>query len=306
MWKLPHHDKVNLGVMAMKRWPYPPSKFQNWKLTTQFNVIPRIALLVVVMGESFTSLQRMQFHFIRWTHFFFFFFFFFFFNFKWGGVFTLQLISYHVPLLLSFLLGWGSYSSVVDVVYYYTQYIPNKCLAKLIATMQECSNHKISIFLRIIFFFFFFFFFLIFYFICYIGIRGTYQGLTPTIMKQGSNQAMRFFVMETLKDKYRGGDPNIKVPTLLTGLFGAVAGAVSVFGNTPIDVIKTRMQVRCVVCVGEGVYTGFSKGSPIFKTDKLERFYSSWNHHKIPEAMTKRMLQNFRLRLREGIACGGR
>lgn len=76
-----------------------------------------------------------------------------------------------------------------------------------------------------------------------IGIRGVYQGLTPTILKQGTNQAMRFFVMETLKDKYRGGDPNVKVPTLLTGLFGAIAGAVSVFGNTPIDVIKTRMQV---------------------------------------------------------------
>ena len=31
------------------------------------------------------------------------------------------------------------------------------------------------------------------------GIRGTYQGLTATIIKQGSNQAIRFGVMETLK-----------------------------------------------------------------------------------------------------------
>lgn len=74
------------------------------------------------------------------------------------------------------------------------------------------------------------------------GFRGVYQGLSPTIMKQGTNQAMRFYVMETLKDWYRKGDPNAPVPKPLVGAFGAIAGAVSVFGNTPLDVVKTRMQ----------------------------------------------------------------
>lgn len=74
------------------------------------------------------------------------------------------------------------------------------------------------------------------------GFRGTYQGLTATIIKQGSNQAIRFFVMETLKDWYRGGDPNKPVNKLVVGGFGAIAGAASVFGNTPVDVVKTRMQ----------------------------------------------------------------
>jgi len=74
------------------------------------------------------------------------------------------------------------------------------------------------------------------------GFKGVYQGVTPTIIKQGSNQAIRFYVMETLKDWYRGGDPDKKVPKLVVGLFGGLAGAASVYGNTPVDVIKTRMQ----------------------------------------------------------------
>eukprot|EP00096_Caligus_rogercresseyi_P010054 TRINITY_DN3544_c0_g1_i1.p1 TRINITY_DN3544_c0_g1~~TRINITY_DN3544_c0_g1_i1.p1 ORF type:complete len:306 (-),score=75.53 TRINITY_DN3544_c0_g1_i1:491-1408(-) len=74
------------------------------------------------------------------------------------------------------------------------------------------------------------------------GIKGTYQGVSATIMKQGSNQAIRFYVMESLKDWYRGGDSSKPVPKLLVGCFGGFAGACSVIGNTPLDVVKTRMQ----------------------------------------------------------------
>ncbi|XP_063172029.1 tricarboxylate transport protein, mitochondrial [Candoia aspera] len=74
------------------------------------------------------------------------------------------------------------------------------------------------------------------------GLKGTYQGLTATVLKQGSNQAIRFFVMTALRNWYKGDNPSKEVNPLVTGVFGALAGAASVFGNTPLDVVKTRMQ----------------------------------------------------------------
>lgn len=74
------------------------------------------------------------------------------------------------------------------------------------------------------------------------GLGGIYKGVSATIAKQGSNQMIRFGVMDTLKarhvEKNNGERPGI----LYTALYGGIAGAASVFGNTPIDVVKTRMQ----------------------------------------------------------------
>lgn len=100
------------------------------------------------------------------------------------------------------------------------------------------------------------------------GLTGIYKGVGPTVCKQGSNQAIRFFMMESLRSVYTGGDLSIQVPCYMVALFGAIAGGSSVLGNTPIDVIKTRMQsgnytssVECVKHLArtEGV-RGFYKG----------------------------------------------
>lgn len=44
---------------------------------------------------------------------------------------------------------------------------------------------------------------------------------------------------------FPGDNPNKAMNPFITGVFGAIAGAASVFGNTPLDVVKTRMQVQC-------------------------------------------------------------
>ena len=89
---------------------------------------------------------------------------------------------------------------------------------------------------------FFFFFWLTFDFFI-LGFGGVYKGLTATIIKQGTNQMIRFFVYSNLKNYLQGGDPSVDIGSIKTFCIGGVAGAASVFGNTPVDVVKTRMQV---------------------------------------------------------------
>jgi len=104
------------------------------------------------------------------------------------------------------------------------------------------------------------------------GFAGCYRGLMPTILKQGSNQMIRFGVYNTLGNYFTKNDPKASMTTLQSLFAGALAGAASVFGNTPIDVVKTRMQgleahkyknaLDCTLQVwrNEGV-RGFYKGT---------------------------------------------
>lgn len=56
---------------------------------------------------------------------------------------------------------------------------------------------------------------------------------------------IRFFVYSNLKNYLQGGDPSKDIGSVRTFIIGGIAGAASVFGNTPVDVVKTRMQVCC-------------------------------------------------------------
>lgn len=98
------------------------------------------------------------------------------------------------------------------------------------------------------------------------GPRGCYKGLLATILKQSSNQGVRFLVYEDAKDIFRKYLP---LDFLANFLAGSVAGAASVMVNNPIDVVKTNMQ---------GLHTEQFNGflgcfAWIFKKDGIMGFY---------------------------------
>lgn len=75
------------------------------------------------------------------------------------------------------------------------------------------------------------------------GVRGLYQGLAATILKQSSNQGLRFMFFNKYKDivTKNGKESMTPVGALLGGMG---AGCFSTLGNNPFDVVKTRMQGR--------------------------------------------------------------
>jgi len=74
------------------------------------------------------------------------------------------------------------------------------------------------------------------------GIRGVYQGVTATVLKQSGNQMVRFTIYETLKGFFQGGDAKKDLGVLESLICGSVAGGVSVYVTMPLDVVKTKMQ----------------------------------------------------------------
>jgi len=74
------------------------------------------------------------------------------------------------------------------------------------------------------------------------GLSGIYRGVTPTIMKQGTNQMIRFPIQQFYFKLLFGNDESKKSNPLLNGLCGAMAGGTSVLCTMPQDTVKTRMQ----------------------------------------------------------------
>jgi len=74
------------------------------------------------------------------------------------------------------------------------------------------------------------------------GPIGVYRGVTPTILKQGTNQMVRFPIQQFYFRLFFGNDEKKRQNPWLNGLCGAAAGGSSVLLTMPQDTVKTRMQ----------------------------------------------------------------
>ena len=102
------------------------------------------------------------------------------------------------------------------------------------------------------------------------GLSGIYNGVIPTILKQSTNQGLRFMSYGFYKDAITNNG-NAKITTSQSFIGGMISGLISTLCNNPIDVVKTRMQglnshqynstLNCIniIIKKEGVYA-FYKG----------------------------------------------
>jgi solute carrier family 25 citrate transporter 1 len=74
------------------------------------------------------------------------------------------------------------------------------------------------------------------------GPIGIYRGVVPTILKQSTNQMVRFPFQSFFMDMLVGEDVERRKNPLINGLAGALAGGASVLVTMPQDTVKTRMQ----------------------------------------------------------------
>ncbi|KAI0090071.1 mitochondrial carrier domain-containing protein [Irpex rosettiformis] len=71
------------------------------------------------------------------------------------------------------------------------------------------------------------------------GIRGIYRGLSPVMMRQGANSAVRFTTLyTTLKQRVQSNaPPGQTLPSSITFSIGAIAGLVTVYTTMPLECV---------------------------------------------------------------------
>jgi len=91
------------------------------------------------------------------------------------------------------------------------------------------------------------------------GALSLLKGVTPTMIRQGSNQAFNFMVFSALNQHIwgkRNGD-GVQLASWKAFTNGIVAGAVGPCFNAPVDIVKTRLMAQHTAAGSTPEYRGF-------------------------------------------------
>ncbi len=102
------------------------------------------------------------------------------------------------------------------------------------------------------------------------GLGALQKGVVPTMVRQGSNQAVNFWAVKLLNTKLWGkndGDGKQLAiwKTLLTGMIGGAAGPIV---NCPSDVVKTRLMSQVITPGVAPKYTGFIHATKVIAAEE--------------------------------------
>merc|ERR1711976_629880 len=115
------------------------------------------------------------------------------------------------------------------------------------------------------------------------GPMGLYRGAFPTILKQGTNQAVRMPLQVAIFGVISFGDDSKKQSPLYNGAAGFLAGCGSVLLTQPQDCVKSRMQGEAA----EELYTGtLDCALKMTRTEGLSAFFAGSIPRMVQVGMT--------------------
>lgn len=106
------------------------------------------------------------------------------------------------------------------------------------------------------------------------GIRSLYNGLYPTMLRQGCNQAVNFTTYNIFKKHVCEMQGKKELNPLESLVLGGISGGFGPLVNNPLDVVKTRMQKQVHIPGREVKYQGILQSIQIIYRE--EGLFALW------------------------------
>ncbi|KAI8892890.1 mitochondrial carrier domain-containing protein [Globomyces pollinis-pini] len=115
------------------------------------------------------------------------------------------------------------------------------------------------------------------------GIQALYKGMGLTIIRQASCQGANFLVYTYLKSKLLEFHNNGPIPLYQTAIIGFIAGCAGPLINTPVDILKTRVQKSPSTLNSSQLIINISKN--MIKNEGYSAFYKGVVHRLVAPSM---------------------